>query len=157
MIRIEGTDTAHGSPSGFAGYPRPQANNFDVTHPLINDGDTTSRVQGLGQLYFLAMPVVAVLGGVNANGEQRIDHNYPGYNFNVSDQPFEIEQVGSVGTGSFFFDSLRDHTAYLLHLSYRYSRVIFLNLHSSLGKNVGDHQIEAPGLRVRFEYSGTAY
>ena len=86
MIRIEGTDTAHGSPSGFAGYPRPQANNFDVTHPLINDGDTTSRVQGLGQLYFLAMPVVAVLGGVNANGEQRIDHNYPGYNFNISDQ-----------------------------------------------------------------------
>jgi hypothetical protein len=40
----------------------------------------------LGQSYFLKLPVLAVLGGKNANGTDRIDRNYPGYNFNISDQ-----------------------------------------------------------------------
>ncbi len=98
LIRIEGTDTGTSSPttltdplSGQAGFPKLNADNFSVTNPLQNVGNTTSLTQGLGQLYFLAMPVVAILGGNNANGEARIDRNYPGYNFNISDQRRAIE------------------------------------------------------------------
>ncbi len=34
----------------------------------------------------MALPVVAVLGGSNESGEMRLDRNYPGYNFNISEQ-----------------------------------------------------------------------
>jgi len=34
----------------------------------------------------MKMPVVAILGGKNGNGEDRFDRNYPGYTFNISDQ-----------------------------------------------------------------------
>jgi YVTN family beta-propeller protein len=88
LIRITGTDTGtnlpttlNDSPSGNAGYPV-----LPLTSPLVNKGDVDSPVHGLGQSYFLAMPILAVLGGVNANGEKRLDHDYPGYNFNISDQ-----------------------------------------------------------------------
>ncbi len=88
FVRIAGTDTGTSTPttiddpaSGSAGYPASATANdpHDV-------GDTTSAVQGLGQAYFLSLPALAVLGKANANGEPRIDANYPGYNFNVSDQ-----------------------------------------------------------------------
>src|SRR5262249_4156100 len=100
MIRIQGTDTGTSTPttltdplSGNAGYPQLRANNQDVTNPLVNLGNTTTVTQGLGQLYFMAMPVLAILGGNNANGEPRVDRNYPGYNFNISDQRRAIEFI----------------------------------------------------------------
>jgi DNA-binding beta-propeller fold protein YncE len=93
MIRIAGTDTGASVPtlyndpySGLSGFPQLQANNIDVVIPLNNLGDVKSPVSGLGQSYFLNLPVVAVLGGKNSNGEDRLDRNYPGYNFNISDQ-----------------------------------------------------------------------
>jgi YVTN family beta-propeller protein len=88
FVRIAGTDTGGSTPVSLndptgqgAGYP---ANNSATTPN--NVGDTTSAATGLGQSYFLELPVLAVLGGNNANGEARIDKNYPGYNFNISDQ-----------------------------------------------------------------------
>ena len=88
LIRILGTDTGgsqpatrNDPPSGNAGYPV-----LPLGTPLVNKGDVDSPVQGLGQSYFLASPILAVLGGTNADGEQRLDRNYPGYNFNISDQ-----------------------------------------------------------------------
>ena len=96
MIRIQGTDTGSSKPttvndpdSGNLGYPTLQADNFSVTNnPLVNAGDTTTPTSntGLGQSYFMATPVLAVLGTKNKNGEPRLDHSYPGYNFNISDQ-----------------------------------------------------------------------
>jgi YVTN family beta-propeller protein len=100
MIRIEGTDAGTSTPttlndptSGLAGYPQLQSDNFSVTNPLVNKGDVTSPTQGLGQSYFLKLPVVAVLGGNNPNGESRLDRNYPGYNFNISDQRRALEFI----------------------------------------------------------------
>jgi hypothetical protein len=88
LIRIIGTDTGASAPttlndplSGKAGYPV-----LPLTSPLRNQGDVDSPVRGLGQSYFMANPILAVLGGKNANGEPRLDQNYPGYNFNISDQ-----------------------------------------------------------------------
>ncbi len=101
MIRIAGTDTGESAPTqmndpgrGKLGYPevacRAENNNPDqhceFAKPLRNLGDASSEVAGLGQSYFLKAPVLATLGGKNANGEDRLDHNYPGYNFNISDQ-----------------------------------------------------------------------
>lgn len=86
MIRILGTDTGGSTPttlndppSGANGYPA-------SVNPLNNVGDVDTQTQGLGQSYFMALPVLSVLGGNNANGEPRLDRNYPGYNFNISDQ-----------------------------------------------------------------------
>jgi len=93
LVRIDGTDTGASTPatlndplSGNAGAPTLQADNFHVASPLVNAGDTTTQTSGLGQSYFLALPVLAVLGTQNTSGEPRIDLNYPGYNFNISDQ-----------------------------------------------------------------------
>lgn len=93
LIRIEGTDTGtskptilNDPPSGNVGYPALQADNRNVTKPLVNKGDTTSPVSGLGQSYFLDLPILAILGQNNPNGEPHLDRNYPGYNFNISDQ-----------------------------------------------------------------------
>lgn len=102
MIRIVGTDTGSSTtpgssgnngrtsindpPSGNAGYP---SNNTPLSPN--NVGDVTSPTQGLGQSYFMSMPLLAVLGGNNANGEPRIDRNYPAYNFNISDQRRALE------------------------------------------------------------------
>jgi YVTN family beta-propeller protein len=93
LIRIEGTDTGTSTPttlndplSGMAGFPQLQADNFSVTSPLVNLGDTTSAASGLGQTYFMSMPILSILGTNNPNGEPRLDVNYPGYNFNISDQ-----------------------------------------------------------------------
>jgi YVTN family beta-propeller protein len=92
--RIVGTDTGtnlpttlNDPPSGLAGAPKLQANNFNITNPLINLGDTTSPVSGLGQSFFMVMPGLAIVGTNDPiTGEPRLDHNYPGYNFNISDQ-----------------------------------------------------------------------
>jgi YVTN family beta-propeller protein len=93
MIRITGTDTGTSSPSilndpksGLLGYPQLNQDKLNITNPLVNGGDVTTAVSGLGQSYFMAIPSLAVLGKNNANGEARIDLNYPGYNFNISDQ-----------------------------------------------------------------------
>lgn len=95
LVRIAGTDTGTSTPTSLndptgagAGYP---SNN---TSSEPNDiGDTTSPTSGLGQSYFLQLPVLAVLGGKNASGEDRIDRNYPGYNFNISDQRRALEFI----------------------------------------------------------------
>ena len=88
LVRITGTDTGASTPttlndppSGKAGLPL-----LPLTAPPANTGDVDSPVAGLGQSYFLDGPVLAILGGKNANGEPRLDRNYPGYNFNISDQ-----------------------------------------------------------------------
>ncbi len=88
LLRIIGTDTGGSAPavlndppSGNAGYPV-----LPLTTPVQNKGDVDSPVQGLGQSYFTANPILAVLGTNNPNGEPRLDHDYPGYNFNISDQ-----------------------------------------------------------------------
>lgn len=93
MIRIEGTDTGTSTPttlndppSGQVGYPQLQADNFTITQPVVNLGDVTSTTSGLGQSYFLNLPILAVLGEKNTSGEAHLDANYPGYNFNISDQ-----------------------------------------------------------------------
>jgi YVTN family beta-propeller protein len=92
-IRISGTDTGTSAPtmlndpaSGLLGYPMLQADNFNVTNPIKSLGDVSSETQGLGQSYFLNLPGLAVVGGLNPNGEPRLDRYYPGYNFNISDQ-----------------------------------------------------------------------
>ena len=94
LIRITGTDTGTSTPttiddpsSGKAGYPAASGD------PSTNVGDVNSATTGLGQAYFLAMPVLSVLGGNNPNGEARLDHNYPGYNFNISDQRRALEFI----------------------------------------------------------------
>ncbi len=93
LVRIDGTDTGTSTPttlndpnSGLAGLPALQADNFHVTSPLQNLGDTTTQVSGLGQSYFMSLPILSILGTNNANGEPRLDKNYPAYNFNISDQ-----------------------------------------------------------------------
>jgi len=93
LVRIMGTDTGTNTPttiddptSGNMGLPKLMTDNATVVTPIINNGDTTSPTQGLGQQYFMAMPMLAILGQPNPTGEARIDLNYPGYNFNISDQ-----------------------------------------------------------------------
>jgi YVTN family beta-propeller protein len=93
LVRIEGTDTGTSTPtslndppSGNYGLPVLKADNFSVTNPLQNIGDVTTHTQGLGQSYFISLPILSILGGSNASGEARLDRNYPGYNFNISDQ-----------------------------------------------------------------------
>jgi YVTN family beta-propeller protein len=93
LVRVVGTDTGTSTPttlndpnSGNAGLPQLQADNFTRTNPLVNLGDTTTPVSGLGQSYFMSMPILSILGTNNASGEPRLDVNYPGYNFNISDQ-----------------------------------------------------------------------
>jgi DNA-binding beta-propeller fold protein YncE len=93
LVRIEGTDTGTSTPtslndptSGLAGFPALQADNFSVTDPLVNAGDVSTMTGGLGQSYFMSLPILSILGTNNPNGEPRLDRNYPGYNFNISDQ-----------------------------------------------------------------------
>src|SRR5262249_7126214 len=93
LVRIEGTDTGTSTPtslddptSGNYGLPVLKADNFSVTNPLENIGDVTTNTQGLGQSYFISLPILSILGGNNPSGEARLDRNYPGYNFNISDQ-----------------------------------------------------------------------
>jgi YVTN family beta-propeller protein len=98
LIRIDGTDTgtsyvsdAAGNrlatpddpASGKMGYPALPETNPVTERP---DSDVKSPTQGLGQSYFLNLPILAVLGERNPNGEPHLDKNYPGYNFNISDQ-----------------------------------------------------------------------
>src|SRR5262249_31479680 len=84
--RTIGTDTGSLKPSllndptsGNAGYPTSPS-------PLVNVGDVDSATQGVGHGFFMKFPGLAVLGTPNGNGESRIDLDYPGYNFNISDQ-----------------------------------------------------------------------
>jgi len=100
LIRIQGTDTGTSTPntvddptSGNAGLPALQSDNATVVTPIVNKGDTTSPTQGLGQQYFMALPMLAILGQPNTNGEARMDLNYPGYNFNISDQRRALEFI----------------------------------------------------------------
>jgi len=86
LIRIVGTDTGTSTPttlndplSGNAGYPTSPS-------PLVNTGDVDTQTVGLGQSYFMDEPFLQVLGTRNSSGEPRLDTNYPGYNFNISDQ-----------------------------------------------------------------------
>ena len=111
LVRILGTDTGTSSPtwlndlpSGNVGYPMLKADNLSVTSPIQNLGDVTSETQGLGQSYFSNLPILAVLGGANASGEPYLDHYYPGYNFNISDQrrtqEFNADLDGMIANGT---------------------------------------------------------
>jgi hypothetical protein len=93
LINLAGSDNganpsthADDPTSGLLGLPQLQADNATLTSPLVNAGDVTSPLSGLGQQYYLDGPALAVLGEKNLNGEPRIDPNYPGVNFNISDQ-----------------------------------------------------------------------
>jgi YVTN family beta-propeller protein len=93
LIRIAGTDTGTSAPaslndvtSGKNGYPTNPM-------PLMNVGDVDSPTRGLGQSYFMTLPILAILGSTNPTGEPRLDHNYPGYNFNISDQRRALEFI----------------------------------------------------------------
>jgi YVTN family beta-propeller protein len=52
----------------------------------VPGSDATSPTQGLGQIYTQQQPILEILGETNADGEPHVDINYPGYNFNISDQ-----------------------------------------------------------------------
>lgn len=92
--RLLGSDTGTSAPttlndppSGLTGAPQLQADNFHITQPLVNLGDVSTPLNGgVGQTFFMTLPGLAIVGGKNANGEPRLDTNYPGYNFNISDQ-----------------------------------------------------------------------
>lgn len=92
--RIVGSDTGtsqpttlNDPPSGLDGAPELNPDNFHLSNPLVNLGDVTTPVKGgLGQSFFMKLPGLAVVGENNANGQPHLDHNYPGYNFNISDQ-----------------------------------------------------------------------
>jgi YVTN family beta-propeller protein len=99
LTRIAGTDEGASTPtvmndpgSGNLGYPLVQEDG-SLSSPLKSGGDVDSPTRGMGQSYFLATPTLAVLGGKNANGESRIDRNYPGWNFNISDQRRALEFI----------------------------------------------------------------
>lgn len=86
MLRIAGSDNG-GSADPLVDDPASGKSGFPETwNPLKNTGDTQSATRGLGQSYIMAIPVLGVLGGRNAGGEPRLDRNYPGYDFNISDQ-----------------------------------------------------------------------
>jgi len=101
LVRIEGTDTGTGVPttnndplSGNLGYPTMLSDNFTLSnHPVVNAGDVSTQTQGLGQSYFMKLPILGILGTNNKNGAPRIDLNYPGYNFNISDQRRALEFI----------------------------------------------------------------
>lgn len=106
MIRISGTDTGESVPtklndpgSGNAGGPKldPSTAPWDairhLSNPLGYAGDEKSLTSGLGQSYFLALPILAVLGDKNPSGEPHLDLNYPGYNFNISDRRRAVEFI----------------------------------------------------------------
>ena len=97
LVRIVGTDTGTSIPttiddpaSGKMGFPQ-----LPVTNPITNVPNSDppspptagSPTVGLGQAYFMALPILSILGTNNpVTNEPRIDTNYPGYNFNISDQ-----------------------------------------------------------------------
>ncbi|MBZ5664113.1 MAG: hypothetical protein LAO30_05865 [Acidobacteriia bacterium] len=101
LMRIEGTDTGTSVPttindplSGNLGFPTLLADNFTVSnYPVVNAGDVSTQTQGLGQSYFMKLPILGVLGTTNKNGTPRLDLNYPGYNFNISDQRRALEFI----------------------------------------------------------------
>ncbi len=114
LIRIDGTDTGTStaadvsSPgtlvtkindpdSGNAGLPNVLPDGFtvqrDANGKVVSSGDVNSQTTGLGQSYFLNLPILQILGTPNANGEPRLDRNYPGYNFNISDQRRALEFI----------------------------------------------------------------
>jgi YVTN family beta-propeller protein len=95
--RIIGSDTGTSVPttlndplSGLAGAPKLNADG-SITSPLVNQGDVNSDTRGVGQSFYMKFPGLAVLGMNNPSGEGRIDLNYPGYNFNISDQRRALE------------------------------------------------------------------
>jgi YVTN family beta-propeller protein len=97
LVRIDGTDTGNSTPtmiddpsSGNEGYP-----SLPETNPVteVQNSDVNSPTEGLGQSYFLDLPILAILGGKNSNGEPYLDKNYPGYNFNISDQRRALEFI----------------------------------------------------------------
>jgi YVTN family beta-propeller protein len=100
LTTLSGSDNGTGQPStlddpmsGDLGYPQLQSDNATLTSPVSNAGDVTSPVRGLGQQYFSALPGLAVLGEKNPSGEPRLDVNYPGVNFNISDQRRALEFI----------------------------------------------------------------
>jgi DNA-binding beta-propeller fold protein YncE len=97
LVRIDGTDTGNSLPhtfddpvSGRMGYPVKEEK---VPVEEFPGSDVDSKTQGLGQAYFLNLPMLAVLGTNNRNGEPHLDRNYPGYNFNISDQRRALEFI----------------------------------------------------------------
>jgi hypothetical protein len=87
-----GSTTFNDPMSGNFGYPELAVGNppgsapLIVSNPLVNVGDVDSITQGLGESFYLKLPMLAVLGGTNASGEPHIDSNFPGFNLNISDQ-----------------------------------------------------------------------
>jgi YVTN family beta-propeller protein len=99
--RTAGTDTGASTPttvndplSGNVGYPQVLADGFTLaSNPVVNAGDVSTGLQGLGQSFFLKLPSLGILGTSNKDGSPRLDPNYPGYNFNISDQRRALEFI----------------------------------------------------------------
>lgn len=77
--------------SGKLGYPALLADGFtvslDANGHVNNLGDVDSATgPGVGHSFFMKMPGLAIVGSNNPSGLGRLDMNYPGYNFNISDQ-----------------------------------------------------------------------
>ena len=93
LIRIAGSDTGTSMPPGL-NDPGNGRNGYAAgVAPINNIGDVSSPTRGLGQSYFMALPILSVLGTANPSGEPRIDPDYPGYNFNISDQRRALEFI----------------------------------------------------------------
>jgi YVTN family beta-propeller protein len=91
LVRIAGTDTGTSVPTTM-NDPGNGNNGYAAgVSPINNIGDVTSPTKGLGQTYYMALPILSILGTQNPGGEARIDMNYPGYNFNISDQRRALE------------------------------------------------------------------
>lgn len=98
LLRIQGTDTGDAKntliddpASGKMGFPDTTLTTAtSVTNVL--GSDTTSATDGVGQADYQKQPILAILGSNDPiTGEARLDHNYPGYNFNISDQRRAVE------------------------------------------------------------------
>lgn len=92
MVRVAGIDKGDSVPttlndpqSGKAGLPKLNDDGA-ITKPLENLGDVETPTQGVGLSFFVNAPILNVLGDNNLNGEPHLDGDYPGYNFNISDQ-----------------------------------------------------------------------
>ena len=98
LIRVDGTTNGTSFPSttddpasgknGYSTFSGDAANPSAVVNGVneVTGSDVSSPTVGLGQTYFLKNPILAILGENNGNGEPHIDRNYPGYNFDISDQ-----------------------------------------------------------------------
>lgn len=93
LIRTAGTDAGTSVPPTL--NDRGSGNSCYLRMPL-RTGRTTSKTQTAGRPAWdshTSFPILAELGGKNADGEARVDASCPGYNFSISDQRRALESI----------------------------------------------------------------